>query len=193
MPPSQRHPHARYFPSGVDHPELRRVIRPLDVAGEPIHLRRQTKGLHPAKCLRGAGHHFRALAPGDHSSSARHQVHEPPELQRNRRKVSINIGVLVFIALDDEVAAAAQSVAALTEIRQHPAHQKIRTPAGRLKNPRQHRSGGGLPVRSGDHDRVVARNKKLLDDLGHRAVWDLGVEDVFEFGIPTRDDISNHR
>ncbi len=148
----------------------------------------------------------------------RHQVYQPPELQRDGGQVRINIGVvefqrgqnqfvgvvvqklrpvieergLILVAFDDEFFAAAQAVAAFAEIRRHAANQKIRAPSGDVKNPREHGRGRGLAVRSGHHDRGVPRNEILFEQLRHRAVRNFFVENIFDLRISARDGIPDH-
>ena len=59
---------------------------------------------------------------------------------------------LVLVALNDELFAAAEAVAAIVEIRRHPAYEKIRTAPGNMENSGEHSRGGGLAMCSGNDD-----------------------------------------
>src|SRR5208283_5296447 len=100
---------------------------------------------------------------------------------------AIEEGGLVFVAFDDEFFPAAEAVAAITKIRRHTAHQEIGFAPGDVKNPRQHGRGGGLAVRSGNHDGGVARDEILLEELRHGAILQFLVENIFNFWIAARD------
>ena len=210
--------HVRHFLAAIRHAKLGGGVLPLNVSRAPIAIRAQAKSLHRAKRFRGDFLQFRGIpehqdlpAPGD-------QVYQPPELQRDRGQVRINIGVvefqrgqnqfvgvvvqklrpaieersLILVAFDDEFFAAAQAVAAFAEIRRHAANQKIRAPPGDMKNPREHGRGRGLAVGSGHHDRSVPRNEIFFEQLRHRAVRQFFVENIFDLRISARDDIPHH-
>ena len=98
----------------------------------------------------------------------------------------------VFVAFDDEFLAAAEAVAAIAEIRSDAADQEIRLAPRYLKNPGEHRGGGGFSVRAGDDDRGVPRNEIFLEQLRHGAVRQFFVEDVFDFRIAARDRVADH-
>ena len=102
-------------------------------------------------------------------------------------RAAIEEGGLVFVALDDELFPAAETVAAVAEIWGDAADQKIGLAPGDVKNPREHGGGGGFAVRSGNHDRGVARDEILLEELRHRAVGQFFVENIFDFWIAARD------
>ena len=121
--------------------------------------------------------------PRTNPAASRNQIHQPAKLQRDRREIGINIRVIefersenqfvrmvvqkfrpvieecgiVFVAFDDEFFAAAEPVAAIAKIRGHAANQKIGTPPGDLKNPGEHRGGGGFAVGARDDDRRCGR------------------------------------
>src|SRR5713226_4308747 len=88
---------------------------------------------------------------------------------------------LVFVAFDDELFAAAKPVAAIVEIRDHAADQKIRTPRRNVENPGEHRSGGRLAMRARDDNRSVAADEIILEKLRHRAIGNFFVEDELKF------------
>src|SRR5436853_3052620 len=75
----------------------------------------------------------------------------------------------VFIALKDKFCAAAQAVA-LPEVLRDSSNQEIRLPTRRMKNPRQHRRSGRLPVRAADHNGMLAEEKYFFKDFRQRAV-----------------------
>jgi len=73
---------------------------------------------------------------------------------------------------------AAETIAAIPEIRRHSADQKIRPTTRQLKDPREHGSRGGFSMRAGNNDRSVLGNEKFFDNLGHRAVGNLFIQYV---------------
>ena len=78
-------------------------------------------------------------------------------------RAAVEEGGFVFIAFDDEFLAAAEAVAAFAEIRRDAADQKIRLASGYVKDPGEHRCGGGFSVRSGNDDRGVLGNEIFLE------------------------------
>src|ERR1700722_10958007 len=106
-------------------------------------------------------------------------------------RAAIEKGGLVFIAFADELFPAAEAVAAVAEVGSHAANQEIGAAPSHMKNPGQHGGGGGFAVGSGNDDRSVPRNKIFLEQLGHGAVRNLFIEDVFDLGIAPGDDVAN--
>src|SRR2546422_572658 len=92
----------------------------------------------------------------------------------------------VLVPFEDELFTAAESVA-LSKILGDAANQKVRLLPCRVKNPGEHRRCGGFAMRSADHDRVLARKKEFFERLGQRTIRNGPVEELFEFGIATRD------
>src|ERR1700722_12646645 len=99
---------------------------------------------------------------------------------------------LVFVALDDELLPSSQSVASVSEIRRHADNQEVGPTAGDVKDPGQHGGGGGLAMGTGDYDRSVSRDEIFLEQLRHRTVGQLFIEDIFHLRISAGDDISHH-
>src|SRR5206468_8879725 len=96
-----------------------------------------------------------------------------------------------FIAFKDEIFASRQTVA-LPEVLRDTANQKIWLPACRVKNPRQHRRSGCLPVRAADHNRMLAGKKYFFKNFRQRAVWNSLIENFFQLWIPARDDVPDY-
>src|SRR4029077_5549302 len=161
---------------------------------------------------------IRALPPDQNPPAARHEIDQQPELLRNGSKVRIDVRMiefqrrknqlvgmvvkklgpaveergLVFVALDDELFPTAEAIAAVVEIRNHAAHQKVRPPPGDVKNPSKHRGGSRLTVSSADNDRFVSGNEKILKKLCHRAVRDFLIEDIFQLRIAASDHVADN-
>ena len=190
--------------------------RELQIARDPEIVAAESVGLHGTKRLGHHAAHRGAFAPANDAPAPRHQIHQPPELQLDGGEVGVNIGVIEFergddqivgavvqklralvekrgivlVALDDELLAAAQSIA-LAEVFRHAADQEIGPAPRHLKDPSQQGSGGGFAVRAGHHQRIVSRQEKLLDRFGKRAIGNLVVEDELEFGIAARDGVAD--
>src|SRR5580700_9781812 len=95
-------------------------------------------------------------------------------------RATIEKGRLIFVAFDDELFPAAQPIAAIVEIRNHAANQKIRSPRGHLENPGEHRGSCGLAMGAGHHNRSATPDEIVLQKLRHRAIRNFLVENEFE-------------
>ena len=100
---------------------------------------------------------------------------------------------VIFVSLDDEFFPPAEAVTPVAKIRRDAADQKIGPATGGLQDPRKHGRGGRLAVRPGNYDRGAAGKKIFLQQLRHRAVRNLVVENAFHFGIAARYRVADHR
>src|SRR5216684_9409356 len=158
------------------------------------------------------------ISPDHHSPSPRHQIDQASKRKLIGLKIGIDVRVIVFersndqivwmimkelwppiperrlilVAFENEFRAATQSVT-LPKILRHAPHKKVRLLPCRFENPCQHRRGRGLSVGPADDDRVLPRQTHFLQYLRQRAIRDFSVEHLFEFGIPTRDNVANDR
>ena len=155
-------------------------------------------------------------APTQQQPAARNQVDEAPERQPDRLQVGIDVGVVVLdvvddgdvgqvlqelrglveeravvlVPLDDELAAAADAVAA-AEIVGDAADEHARIGAAVRQQPAGQRRGRRLAVRAGDDDGARAPEEVIADRLGQRAIADLPVEHFLELGVAARDGVAD--
>src|SRR5579883_3479371 len=167
--------------------------------GNPVVRLAKSVGFHGAEGLLDRSPQRRAgllgVAPNHDAPAPRHQVHKAFEREFVRRKIRIDIGMIVFERRDDQIVrviveefrttvperrlvlvpfqnellAAAKSVA-LAEVFRDSAHQKIRPSRSGLKNPRQHGRRGRLAVRAAHDDRMLAGKEDFFKNFRQRPV-----------------------
>src|SRR5713101_7685126 len=98
----------------------------------------------------------------------------------------------VLVPLEDELFSPSQSIA-LPEVLRYPANKKIRPPSRSFKYPSQHRRRCSLPVGAAHDDGMLPRQKYLFQNFRQCAVRNLPIENFFQLGVSTRDDIANDR
>src|SRR5207247_2110207 len=153
----------------------------------PIVLRAESKGLTEAICLAADLERHRAVGPDGEVTALRNQVDEARELKPDCIQVRINISMIeldvphyrhigevvhefralikksgvVFVTFHDESRASFHPIAGLKVFR-NAAYQAIGTEAGEMEHPCDHGSGRGFSVGSGDYDRSLVAQKKIL-------------------------------
>ena len=98
---------------------------------------------------------------------------------------------VVFVALDDEVAAVAEAIVR-TEIFRDAADHHRGIAARRVEHVRDHRGRGGLAMRSRHHQHALVLKEEMPQRLGHREVRDRGFQQRLGFRIVARDDVADH-
>src|SRR5580700_4552843 len=99
---------------------------------------------------------------------------------------------LVLVALDNELFATAEPVAAVIEIRDYATDEKIGPAPGNTENPGEHGGGRRLAVSAGYNDRSVAADEIVFEKLRHRTVRNFLVEDDFQLRVAARDHIADN-
>ena len=160
-----------------------------------------------------------AAAPGrrDQRARGRQPAHQLRELALHVREVAVDVGVVeldrgddqrvgvvveelrrlveeggvVLVALDHELGPGAVAEAA-AEVLGQPADQQRRI-APRLEQQRRHEArGGGLAVRAGDHHRVLAADRVLVERVGEGAVRDAAVDRRARLGVLAAHGVPDH-
>ena len=161
----------------------------------------------------------RAVRAEQQQPVARDEVHQASERQQHGGQVRVDIRVIeldvvddgdirqvlqelrrlveeravVFVALDDEVAAAADTVArsSVAEIQRNPANEHRGIEAAVRQQPPGQRRRRRLAVRAGDDDRSCAPEESIANRFGQRAVPDFAFEHALELGVAARDRIAD--
>src|SRR3984957_20624110 len=94
-------------------------------------------------------------------------------------------GGVVFVPLDDEPWTFREA-RAFAEIIGNAADEKARLQPVMLEHPRQQRGGGGLAVRTTDHERTFAANEEFLQQFRQRAITHFLVQHSLRLRIPAR-------
>src|ERR1700674_2046525 len=157
------------------------------------------------------------VAPDDRAATPRNKINQTAESQLVSLKVRINVGVIVFergndqiigmvmkklgpaipergfilIAFKNELFPIAKPIA-LAKVFRHASHEKIWPLARSVKNPSQHRRRGGFSMCAADDNGMSSGEKDFLQNLRHRAIWNLSVQHFLQVVIPELDDISDH-
>src|SRR5580700_8995067 len=189
MAAGNRHADAGKFSAAKHDAEYRDGIPPKNLSGLPVAVWREAEGLDRAERLRDVLLQVEALAPDQNAPAARDQVHQPAKLQGDRSQVGKDVrmvkferredelvgmvveefrrlveeGGVIFVSFDDELVPATKAVAAVAEIGDDPANQKIGTTASDVENPGEHGRSGRLAVCAGHDDRCVAGNEIFLE------------------------------
>jgi hypothetical protein len=69
--------------------------------------------------------------------------------------------------------------------------EKRRIEAGRVKDPREHGSGGRFAVGPGDNKNFFAAEEFVMEQLRQRAEWQAVIQNVFEFDVAARDGVAD--
>src|SRR5260370_14670985 len=164
------------------------------IARHPIIAFIETIGFHWTKRLLRSAPQSRpripCIAPDHHASAPRHKIHEASKSQLVGLEIWINVGVIVFergdnqivrmvmkklgsavpessfvlVTFQNELLPAAKAVT-LSEVLRHASHKKIRTLAGPVKNPGQHRRCRCFAMCSADDNGISFRQKDFLQYL----------------------------
>ncbi len=78
------------------------------------------------------------------------------------------------------------------EIFRDAADQERRLLSGSVKDPRQHRGGGGFAVRAGNHQHFLAAQKLVVQNLRQRTEGDALIENVLQFDVAAGDRVAHH-
>src|SRR5439155_22189841 len=97
-------------------------------------------------------------------------------------------GRIIFVAFEDEVLSLPQ-LKTRSEVLRDAANQKRRLQSCRVKDPRQHRSGRGLAMSSGDDQHFLGPKKFIVQQLRHRAERNALIEQLLQLHVPPRDRI----
>ncbi len=161
-------------------------------------------------------HRFRIVCPEEQQAASRNEVHEPGEGQPDGVEVRVDIGVVeldvvhdgdigeilqelgclveegavVFVPLDDELAAAAHAVTAL-EVLRDPADEHAGIGSAVREQPARQRRRRRFPMCPGDDDGACAPEKVIAHGFRQRAVADLAVQHLLELGVPARDGVAD--
>ena len=100
-------------------------------------------------------------------------------------------GRVVLVALDDEVLALPFAEAPV-EVERVAADQQRRIAPGSVQQRRDQARGGRLAVRAGDHDRVLARDRELVERVRERAVGEPLVDRGARLGIVRAHRVADH-
>src|ERR1019366_5190619 len=178
VPPRERKANLCHFLAEMRDAKFHAAVNVGDVAGDPgccpvqaVRFDRTKRFFnHPVDGSRERN----IVLPGHNSSATGEQIYETAKLQFDGWKIGVNIGVIkfqrgddefvgmivekfrafvekrgvVFVAFQNELAAAAQTIT-FSKILRQAANQEIRAASGDVQNPRKHRSGGGFSVRAG--------------------------------------------
>ena len=182
----------------------------------PVRAIREAERLDAAARALGKRPRVGVIGAEQQQAPARDQVHEPLERQTDGVEVGVDVGVVVLdvvhdgdvgqvleelrrlveeravvlVALDHELAAAADAIAAL-EVLGDAADEHVWIGAAMREQPSGQRRRRGFSVRAGDHDRAGSPEEMIADGLGKGAVPDLAIEDLLELEVATRDGVAD--
>src|SRR3954452_19864534 len=199
--------------------ESRRCTGSLEIVRLPVGVLARAERLHARDGFGGQRACAGAVGADQQEPATRHQVHEPPERERHRVEVGVDVGVIefdvadardvreifqelgglvekgavVFVAFDDEVATMADPIAGslLTKVARDAADQHAGIGAAVRQQPARQRRRGRLPVRAGENNRTGAPEKMFADRLGQRAIADLSVQRLLELGVAARNRVAD--
>ena len=100
-------------------------------------------------------------------------------------------GRVVLVALNRKVGAGPELIAP-AKIPAQPADQKAGLESGPFQHPGQQRRGGGLAVRSGNHQGTLVGQEKLGQGLREGHIRNPGVEQSLDFRVGARHRIADH-
>ncbi len=103
----------------------------------------------------------------------------------------IEKGGIVFVALQDDIAVAADLKAA-AKVVGNAADEKAWISAGAFKDPGQQRRGGGFAVGAGYHDRAPAADTKFPQRFRQGEIGNVSIQDLFDFRIAARYHVADH-
>ena len=212
----ERDPHRPALLAAHREIERHAVAVGRDVARAPLGVIGEAESLDAAPGERGQPLGLGAVGAENQPAAPRDEADEPPERRAQRLHVGVDVGVVVlevaddgdvgqilqklgglveeravvFVALDHEIPAVPQAVAAV-EVERDAADQHARVAAAGGQQPARERRSRGLAMRAGDDDRSRAPQELLANHLGHRHEPDLAIEHFFELGIAPRDGVAH--
>ena len=154
---------------------------------------------------------------GDQRSLGGDNVQQPPEALFDRRKIGIDVGMVILAVVeDDHVGQVVQELGTLVEeggvvlvsfdhevlsighpeaaveIAGDASDQKGWPQSGRLQQPGQQRRRGGLSVCSRHHHRGFPADEDFLEGLRQGAVGDFLIQNRLHFRIASGDRVADH-
>ena len=191
----ERHLEAPCGNSASSDPKGRRRAAHNQIMGLPIRPVRQAERFDPTVCACPQGHRVGVIGPEEEEATARDEIDEPLERQPDRVKIRVDVGVVeldvpdngdvgqafeelrglvkeravVFIALDDELAAAADAIARI-EVLGDAAHEHTRVGAAVGQQPARQCGRCRLAMRAGNDDRSSGPEEMIADGFRQRTV-----------------------
>ena len=156
------------------------------------------------------------VAVEQHQAVARHAVEQALEGQQNLAEIAENVGVVeldvvddhalgqvvqelralvevggvVLVPLDDKQVAVGEAGARF-EVFRHAADHEPRVASRVFENPGQQGGGGGLAVSAADHEAALALDDLALEQLRHRHVGPLALQQGLQFLVAARDGVAD--